>query len=168
MSEAIKKAADTVLKYTTERLGGVPGVVAMATDRKANIYEGAAGRRELGKDQPMTTDTVFAIFSTTKPLTGTLVMQLVEEGRIRLDEPAKRYVPEISELEVLEGFDGAGKPKTRAPKRHHDQRSHAAHVGPVLRVLQRRRLEIPHHAQHSDDRFVPVRCDPHRAAARSR
>jgi methyl acetate hydrolase len=117
MSEAIKKAADTVLKYTTERLGGVPGVVAMATDRKANIYEGAAGKRELGKDQPMTPDTVFAIFSTTKPLTGTLVMQLIEEGRIRLDEPAKRYVPEISELEVLEGFDSAGKPKTRAPKR---------------------------------------------------
>jgi len=78
MSEAIKNAADTVLKYTTERFGGVPGVVAMATDRKANFYEGAAGKRELGKDQPMTTDSVFAIFSTTKPLTGTLAMQLVE------------------------------------------------------------------------------------------
>jgi methyl acetate hydrolase len=117
MSEAIRKAADTVLKYTTERFGGAPGVVAMATDRKANIYEGAAGKRELGKDQPMTTDSVFAIFSTTKAVTGVCVMQLVEEGKIKLEDPAKKYVPEISELQVLEGFDAEGKPKTRAPKR---------------------------------------------------
>jgi len=117
MSEAIRKAADNVLKYTTERFGGAPGVVAMATDRKANFYEGAAGKRELGKDQPMTTDSVFAIFSTTKALTGTCVMQLVEEGKLRLEEPAKQYVPEIAELQVLEGFDSAGKPQTRPPKR---------------------------------------------------
>src|SRR5262245_40369532 len=116
-SDGLKNAADTVLKYTTERLGGVPGVVAMATDRNANIYEGAAGKRELGKDQPMTTDSVFAIFSTTKAVTGVCVMQLVEEGKIKLEDPAKKYVPEIAELQVLEGFDSAGKPKTRAPKR---------------------------------------------------
>lgn len=117
MSEAIRKAADTVLKYTTERLGGAPGVVAMATDRIGNIYEGAAGRRELGKDQPMTTDSVFAIFSTTKALAGTCIMQLVEEGKIRLEDAAKKYAPEIAELQVLEGFNAAGQPKTRPPKR---------------------------------------------------
>jgi methyl acetate hydrolase len=117
MSEAIRKAADTVLKYTTERLGGAPGVVAMATERKANFYEGAAGKRQLGGDQPMTLDSVFAIFSTTKALTGTCVMQLVEEAKIRLDDPARKYVPEIAELQVLDGFDSSGKPKTRAPKR---------------------------------------------------
>jgi methyl acetate hydrolase len=117
MSDAIRRAADTVLKYTTERLGGAPGVVAMATDRKANFYEGAAGKRQLGADAPMTTDSVFAIFSTTKALTGTCAMQLVEEGKIRLGDPAKKYVPEIAELQVLDGFDSDGKPKTRAPKR---------------------------------------------------
>ncbi len=117
MSEAVTKAADTVLKYTTERLGGAPGVVAMVTDRTGNIYEGAAGKRELGKDQPMTTDSVFAIFSTTKALAGTCIMQLVEEGKIRLEDPAKRYVPEIGELQVLEGFDASGTPRTRAPRR---------------------------------------------------
>src|SRR5262249_59808434 len=72
---------------------------------------------EWGKAQPMTTDSVFAIFSTTKALAGVCVMQLVEEGKIKLEEPAKKYVPEISELQVLEGFDSAGKPKTRPPKR---------------------------------------------------
>ncbi|NIR43126.1 MAG: serine hydrolase, partial [Gemmatimonadetes bacterium] len=45
--------------------------VAMASDRAGNIYEGAAGKRMLGEDADMTTDTVFAIFSTTKAITGT-------------------------------------------------------------------------------------------------
>ena len=65
----------------------------------------------------MTTDSVFAIFSTTKAITGTAVLQLVEEGRLDLDAPAKTYAPEIGKLQVLEGFDADGKPKLRAPKR---------------------------------------------------
>ena len=117
MTRSIKQAADTVLDYTVNRAGGAPGVVAMATDRKANFYEGAAGKRELGKDQAMTADSVMAIFSTTKAITGTAIMQLVEEGKISLADPAKKYAPEIAELQVLDGFDAAGQPKTRAPKR---------------------------------------------------
>ena len=117
MTQAIRNAADAVLAYTVGRAGGAPGVVAMATDRKANIYEGAAGKRELGKDQPMTTDSVLAIFSTTKALTGTCALQLVEEGKIKFEDAAKKYVPEIAELQVLDGFDAAGQPKTRPPKR---------------------------------------------------
>src|SRR5262249_19411993 len=95
----------------------VPGVLAMITDRSANIYEGAAGERSLGSGQAMTTDTVFAIFSTTKAITGTAVLQCVEEGKLDLDAPAKTYVSGIVTLEVLEGFDAAGKAKLRAPKR---------------------------------------------------
>lgn len=117
MNSRLKTVADAVLDYTVNRFGGVPGVVAMATDRSANIYEGAAGKRELGKDQPMTTDSVLAIFSTTKAIAGTCIMQLVEEGKIALSDPAKRYVPEIAELGVLTGFDADGMPKTRTPKR---------------------------------------------------
>ena len=67
--------------------------------------------------QAMTTDTVFAIFSTTKAITGTAIMQCVEEGKLDLDAPAKTYVPDIGKLQVLEGFDADGKPKLRAPKR---------------------------------------------------
>jgi methyl acetate hydrolase len=117
MTQTMKQSMDTVLDYTVNRFGGAPGVVAMATDRNANFYEGAAGKRELGKDQPMTLDTVLAIFSTTKALTGTCIMQLVEEGKIKLEDAAKKYVPELGELQVLNGFDASGQPKTRAPKR---------------------------------------------------
>ncbi len=65
----------------------------------------------------MTLDSVMAIFATTKAMTGTCFMQLVEKGTIRLDDAAKKYVPELAEPQVLDGFDAAGQPKTRAPKR---------------------------------------------------
>jgi methyl acetate hydrolase len=104
------------LENAVGRAGGVPGVVAMVTDREGNIYEGAVGVRELGKETPMTTDTVFALFSTTKAITGTALMQLVEEGKVKLDDPVKKYVPEIAEIKVLEGFDADGQPILREPK----------------------------------------------------
>jgi methyl acetate hydrolase len=65
----------------------------------------------------MTTDTVFAIYSTTKAITGTAVLQCVEEGKLDLDAPAKNYAPDIGKLEVLDGFDADGTPRLRAPKR---------------------------------------------------
>jgi len=116
-SAKLKTAADAALTQTVTRHGGAPGVVAMATDHQGNFYEGAAGTRELGRDAPMTTDSVFAIFSTTKALTGTCIMQLVEEGKISLSDAASKYVPEIAELQVLDGFGADGQPKTRPPKR---------------------------------------------------
>ena len=116
MNDKLKNAADAILANTVGSAGGAPGVVAMVTDRNGNIYEGAAGKRQLGKDDPMTTDSVMAIFSTTKALTGTTLMQLVEEGKVRLDDPVKKYVPEIAEIKVLDGFDAGGQPKLRAPK----------------------------------------------------
>ena len=117
MSNGRRAAADAILQRVVSGTPRVPGVVAMATDRNGNIYEGAAGKRMLGQDADMTTDTVFAIFSTTKAITGTAVLQLVEDGKLDLDAPAKNYAPEIGQAQVLEGFDAAGKPKLRPPKR---------------------------------------------------
>ena len=114
--ELVREAADRVLRDVAERENGVPGVVAMATDRRDNFYEGAAGKRDLGKEAEMTTDTVFAIFSCTTAITGVAVMQLVEEGVLGLDTPAREFVPEISDIQVLEGFDAEGEPRLRPPK----------------------------------------------------
>ena len=115
MNGAVKGVANRVLRDVAERENGVPGVVAMATGRQENFYEGAAGKRELGKDEAMTADTVFALFSCTKAVAGVTVMQLVEEGVLGLDDPAKEYAPEIAEIGVLEGFDDAGEPRVRPP-----------------------------------------------------
>jgi methyl acetate hydrolase len=117
MSSKLKDAADAILSKAVEQDPRVPGVVAIATDRDRNIYEGAAGKRVLGEDADMTTDSVFAIFSTTKAIAGTAALQLVEEGKLALDAPAMTYAPEIGKLQVLEGFDETGNPRLRPPKR---------------------------------------------------
>lgn len=108
---------DAKLKGVVEASPRVPGVVAMVTDRNDSLYEGAAGLRSLDSEAAMTTDSVFALFSTTKAITSTAVLQLVEEGRLDLDAPAANYLPAIGTLQVIEGFDAAGEPLLRAPKR---------------------------------------------------
>jgi CubicO group peptidase (beta-lactamase class C family) len=78
----LKSTLDGILTKVTsgEAKSRVPGVVAMLTDRKGNTYEGAAGERVLGSGNAMTMDSVHAIFSTTKAITGTAIMQCLEEG----------------------------------------------------------------------------------------
>jgi len=111
------QAYDAILKRVVTSTPRVPGVVAMVTDRERNIYEGAAGLRRIDRDAAMTTDSVFAIFSTTKAITATAALQLVEAGQLDLDAPASRYAPAIGELKVIDGFDAGGNPVLRAPKR---------------------------------------------------
>jgi len=117
MGSNLRSTCDGILQKVVTGKDRVPGVVAMVTDRSGNIYEGAAGERSLGGSQPMTTDSVFAIYSTSKAITGTAALQCVEEGKLDLDAPAKNYVPDIGKLDVLDGFDADGNPKLRAPKR---------------------------------------------------
>jgi methyl acetate hydrolase len=95
----------------------MPGIVAMAATDKGVLYRGAFGRRELGKDAPMTLDTVVWIASMTKAITATAAMQLVERGKIALDASASQWAPGLAKAQVLEGFDAAGQPRLRAPKR---------------------------------------------------
>lgn len=117
MSAALNAQLNSVLARAVQSAGGVPGVVAMATDRSGNFYEGAHGVRQLGTQSAMTTDSVVLMASCTKAVTGVAVMQLVEEGSIGLDDLAKRYVPAIGELQVLTGFDANGEPQLRPPVR---------------------------------------------------
>jgi CubicO group peptidase (beta-lactamase class C family) len=95
----------------------MPGIVAVAATDRGRIYEGAFGTREMGANAPMGLDTVVWIASMTKAITATAAMQLVERGKLSLDRPAPEVVPELAKAQVLEGFDGAGQPRLRAPRR---------------------------------------------------
>jgi methyl acetate hydrolase len=97
--------------------GKVPGVVAVAANHDGVIYEGAFGQRGIDSDTPMTLDTVFWIASMTKAITSAAAMQLVEKGKIQLEEPVSRVLPELDSIQVLEGFDSNGHPILRKPKR---------------------------------------------------
>jgi methyl acetate hydrolase len=91
----------------------IPGVVAIAATGSGTIYEGAFGKRDLSKDDPMTVDSVFWIASMTKAITTAAAMQLVEQGRLSLDEPIGKLLPDLASPVVLEGFDDSGEPKLR-------------------------------------------------------
>jgi methyl acetate hydrolase len=129
MTKDFKAAADAILHETVTTGQGVPGVVAMVTDRTGNIYEGAVGKRRIDQLAPMTTDSSFAIFSTTKAITGTAALQLIEEGKLDVDAPARTYAPDIGKLQVIDGFDAKGQPRLRAPKREVTTRMLLLHTG---------------------------------------
>jgi methyl acetate hydrolase len=112
---------DEVLRTAVER-GDVPGVVALAATADGPLYEGAAGVRAAGSDDPITADTMVRIASMTKMVTTVAALQLVEQGRLDLDAPVATYRPEFADLQVLEGFDGETPilrpPRSQATVRH--------------------------------------------------
>src|ERR1700674_5633251 len=91
----------------------IPGVVAIAANSKEVIYQGAYGKRDLSKDDAMTPDSVFWIASMTKAITTAGAMQLVEQGKLALDAPIGKVLPDLAAPQVLEGFDAKGEPKLR-------------------------------------------------------
>jgi methyl acetate hydrolase len=107
---------DAVLREAVDA-GKVPGVVAMATTAEGPLYEGAFGLRRLGDSPAMALDTVFRIASMTKAITCAAAMQLVEKGRLSLDEPVPAIDPALAKPQVLDGFDPAGQPILRPAKR---------------------------------------------------
>jgi len=111
-----KAQIDQVLRQKSEAKE-IPGVVAMAATGKEVIYQGAYGKRDLSKDDAMTVDSVFWIASMTKAVTSAAGMQLVEQGKLSLDEPIGKVLPDLASPQVLEGFDAKGEPKLRPAKK---------------------------------------------------
>src|SRR5437016_3393715 len=97
---------DAALTGAVERKDA-PGVVALITDRRRVLYQGAFGMAEVSTGRALTADALFRIASMTKPVTSTAAMQLVEQGRFGLDDPVEKYLPEFANLKVFESFDAA-------------------------------------------------------------
>jgi methyl acetate hydrolase len=113
---AQSRQIDAVLRRATE-VKEVPGVVALAANDKGVIYEGAFGTRDLAQGPAMTLDTIFRLASMTKAVTSVAAMQLVEQGKLQLDQPVGNILPELSAPQVLDGFDDSGAPRLRPAKR---------------------------------------------------
>jgi methyl acetate hydrolase len=89
----------------------IPACVAMAATSDKVSYSGTFGKRDSASGVDVTPETIFMIASMTKPVTSVAAMQLVEQGKLKLDEPASTYLPELGKLQVLHGFDpNTGKP----------------------------------------------------------
>ena len=100
---------DEILRESMQRRM-IPAVAAMVATADHTTYEGAFGKRDSASGVDLKVDSIFAIASMTKAITTTAAMQLVERGKLTLDEPAAKHLPELGKLNVLEGFDDAGKP----------------------------------------------------------
>ena len=108
IDDALRQAVDAKI---------VPGIVAIGATDKGIVYEGAFGKRDMANGPDMTPDTVFWIASMTKAVTATACMQLVEQGKLQLEQPMGELLPELASPQVLEGFDASGAPKLRPAKR---------------------------------------------------
>src|SRR5437016_8738479 len=95
---------DQKLREAVERKQ-VPGVVALVTDRKGVVYQGAFGVADVATGQPLAADALFRIASMTKAVTSTAAMQLIEQGKFALYNPAEKYLPELAKLPVCDSFD---------------------------------------------------------------
>jgi CubicO group peptidase (beta-lactamase class C family) len=91
----------------------IPGVVAMAANEASVVYQGAFGARNMSAATPMSTDTIFRVASMVKLLTSVAALQLVERGKLKLDEPAANIDPTLASPQVLAGFDAKGVPQLR-------------------------------------------------------
>ena len=107
---------DETLRAATDS-GDIAGVVAMAATDRELLYEGAAGKRSLDGEAEMTLDTVVWLASMTKAITSAAALQLVEQGKLSLDQPLGELLPGLAAPQILEGFDADGTPRLRPAQR---------------------------------------------------
>jgi CubicO group peptidase (beta-lactamase class C family) len=107
---------DETLRAGLERRK-IPEVTAMVATPDKIVYQGAFGMRDAASGTPVKLDSIFAIASMTKAVTSVAAMQLVDQGKVKLDEPVSRHIPELKALQVFEGVDSAGKPILRPARK---------------------------------------------------
>jgi methyl acetate hydrolase len=93
----------------------IPAVAAMAATATQTFYAGAFGKRDGASGIDVQSDSIFSIASMTKAIAATAAMQLVERGKLHLDEPASKHLPELAMAQVLHGYDASGQPILRPP-----------------------------------------------------
>ena len=87
----------------------LPGIVTILARHGKVVEERTYGKKDIASGAPMTKDTIFRIFSMTKPVTGVAMMILYEEGKWHPSDPVSQYIPEFAHLKVFKGMDPSGK-----------------------------------------------------------
>ena len=140
-AEALPKADPAQAGFSAERLRRIHTVLQDSVDRKEfagiNVaiarhgklaYSDSLGFQDLEEKKPMRPDTIFRIFSMTKPITSTAVMMLYEEGKFLLDDPVAKYAPAFDKLKVLgrEGGNSADVVDLKRPLTIHHLLTHTS------------------------------------------
>tara|TARA_A100001391_G_scaffold203100_1_gene194517 strand:+ start:211 stop:2112 length:1902 start_codon:yes stop_codon:yes gene_type:complete len=93
---------DGLMQQSIDEHAIAGGVVMIARDGKV-VLQRAYGKRDIGEDQPMQDDTIFRIYSMSKAITTAAAMMLVEEGRLGIEDPVAKYLPELAHVQVIDG-----------------------------------------------------------------
>ena len=112
-SEALAKIAPAIRAYTDS--GRLPGVV-MAVVRHGKLAYLETVTSDIGRNANLRPDAVFRIYSMTKAVTGAAIAQLVERGKVRLDDPVSKYIPAFADVRVYAGGPSSS-PQLRPPAR---------------------------------------------------
>ena len=88
----------------------VAGAQAVIIQNGRTVYDEKWGFRDLANQKPIGDDTIFHIYSMTKPITSVAVMTLAEEGKLLLHAPIAEYIPELADLKVYDPVNGKGTP----------------------------------------------------------
>ena len=97
--------------------GDVKGIATRLIIDGKIVSDERAGIRRAADNAPIEDDTIYRIYSMSKPITGVAMMMLYEEGKFSLDDPVTKYVPEFEALRVMTGVDADGKAIVTAPNR---------------------------------------------------
>src|ERR1700759_4732431 len=90
----------------------IPGAILLVRRNGQTAYFKSFGVRDPATKAPMTPDTIFRIYSMSKPITTVAAMMLVEDGKLQLDDPLSKFIPEFKDAKVgMQTEDGDGKPR---------------------------------------------------------
>ena len=119
-SERLERIAPVLQKYIDNE--NAPGIITAVARRGKIVHFECFGEKDMDKDAPMTPDTIFRIYSMSKPITSVAVLILFEEGHFFLDDPVEKYIPELKDIQVFEKETEDGlqlvKPKHKMTIRH--------------------------------------------------
>ena len=113
----------------------VAGLVTLAERHGKVVHFNASGQLDVRKADAVQKDSIFRIYSMTKPVTGVAMMMLYEEGKWQLNDPVSRYIPEFARLKVYTGKNDDGTPKLEDARRSMTMRelmTHTAGLGYIL------------------------------------
>jgi CubicO group peptidase (beta-lactamase class C family) len=112
LSSAQLKRLEAATKQNIDD-GLMPGAVMLVVRRGKVAWVSVQGKRAPGSDDPMTFDSIFRIYSMTKPIVSLVLMQLVEEGKLQVSDPVSKYLPELGKMKVGTEVVVDGKPVLR-------------------------------------------------------
>ncbi|HEX2631385.1 MAG TPA: serine hydrolase domain-containing protein [Bradyrhizobium sp.] len=96
--QKLQRVGDYLRDKVTQ--GKIPGAILLIQQHGKPVYHEFFGVRDVATKLPMTDDTIFRIFSLTKPITSVVAMMLIEDGKFRLEDPVSKYIPSFANVKV--------------------------------------------------------------------